>query len=298
MIARAKGFAGLLLACSATFACDDCDEGNEGCACYGNQTCDGSLACRSDTCVNLGEDDTSDQNEGGAPMSAGGDAPAPDVDQSPGGSSPNAGGSSPNAGGSQGADPPGPTLNEGTNWLVLQGDVAAGSEPLNGELGIEGVFYAYDDGCASYEWDMATRCIRGTHCTPSADNWGVGVGFDFYNDGVEKTVWSATQHAARGIAWTATGSDFQVWLTNMDPSLGSSCGAMLDCTMKGPPDGTPSGEYEGTLNFDDLVKDDWGGTGVEYTFDPTRLLSVQFKLPSSAVNPGFELCIDRFGIIR
>src|SRR5690606_2451741 len=117
------------------------------------------------------------------------------------------------------------TLVSGTNWLALDGSGAPSSAVPNSLLGIEGVFYAYGDECATYTWNDTARCISGTHCAPSAANWGVGIGFDFYNDGTSKTTWSAAEHSARAVQWSVSGSSsssgvFQVWLTNMDSSYG------------------------------------------------------------------------------
>jgi hypothetical protein len=43
-----------------------CAPGSEGCECYGNGTCDGSLACFSDLCVDAGGDGDGDTEMGGA----------------------------------------------------------------------------------------------------------------------------------------------------------------------------------------------------------------------------------------
>lgn len=50
-----------------------CEPGSEGCACYGNSTCDGDLSCLSDTCVDAGGDGDGDGDMGGAPGDGDGD---------------------------------------------------------------------------------------------------------------------------------------------------------------------------------------------------------------------------------
>lgn len=50
---------------------DACEPGSEGCECYGNGTCDGSLSCLSDTCVDAGGDGDGDM--GGATGDGDGD---------------------------------------------------------------------------------------------------------------------------------------------------------------------------------------------------------------------------------
>jgi hypothetical protein len=48
-----------------------------------------------------------------------------------------------------------------------------------------------------------------------------------------------------------------------------------------------------------MVKDYWGGAGVNYRFDPAAVHALQFKLP--AINVGgvsFSFCIDALGVVR
>ena len=150
----------------------------------------------------------------------------------------------------------------------------------------------------------------GNLCSPGADyaNWGMAVGFDFHNTGDEgtppntKLPWSANAQGAIGLSWELSGTvaPVQVWVTNMDPSWGGQCSAD-DCAINGPPDGAGETEFFLTksLYFDSLLKDDWGGTGTDYTFNPGNILAMQFKLASVTAGAiSYEFCVDRIGIIR
>jgi len=60
-----------MFACSSESSEGDCPEGDERCACYPNDTCNGDLECRSNKCVSLGDggnggDGGGDNNGGGA----------------------------------------------------------------------------------------------------------------------------------------------------------------------------------------------------------------------------------------
>lgn len=204
--------------------------------------------------------------------------------------------------------PPSGELSSGVNWLTFDGDWADASATPNSELNISGALYAYGDSCATVEWDPATRCVSGEICEPGADyaNWGMAVQFDFHNTGEEgsppetKLTWNPAAVGATGVAWRISGAPagLQAWITNMDPFHGGACAADT-CEIEGPPDGTPSASGSDELHFASLVKDDWGGSGTNYTFDPSAILSLQFKLP--AVNVGassFAFCIDAIGIVR
>ncbi len=196
----------------------------------------------------------------------------------------------------------------GVNWLLFDGDWADLSASPNGELNISGALYAYGDSCATVDWDPATRCVSGEICDPGPDyaNWGMAVGFDFHNTGDEgspanaKLTWDPATVGATGVAWQISGAPagLQAWITNMDPTHGGVC-TVDACEIAGPPDGTTSASGSDELYFSSLVKDDWGGSGTSYTFDPSAILALQFKLP--AVNVGassYSFCIDTIGIIR
>lgn len=196
----------------------------------------------------------------------------------------------------------------GTNWLSFDGDWADLSESPNADLNISGAMYAYGDSCATVDWDPATRCVSGEICDPGADfaNWGVAVAFDFHNTGEDgsppnaKLTWDPAEVGAVGVAWRISGSapGLQAWITNMAPSHGGTC-TVDACEIDGPGDGTSLASNSDQLYFDSLEKDYWGGSGTSYTFDPSEILSLQFKLP--AVETGatsYSFCVDQIGIIR
>ena len=199
--------------------------------------------------------------------------------------------------GSSGASP--------TTWLALDGSTAPSSSAINAALGIEGVFYAYGDGCAKLNWDPAGRCASGKLCPPGPDVWGISIGFDFHNTGPNgtpadtKLTWNPETHGARGVAWRIheNAPKLEVWVLNMDSAWQGQCSGM-PCEIDGPPDGVSPAALAGELRFDDMIKDTWG-SGVEYTFDPEAVHALQFKIASVKVGAAeFDFCIDALGIVR
>lgn len=193
-------------------------------------------------------------------------------------------------------------------WLTLEADRAPGAAGANASVDIDGRFYAYADACAELHWDASTRCVSGKLCEPgfSYENWGIAVGFDFRTSGPDampadaKLLWDPRQVAAKGIAWRFSGTapGVQLWVLNMDPQFGDACDAMT-CEIAGPPDGTRSATLSGELAFASMEKDDWGGQGERYTFDPARVHALQIKLPAVVVGAAsFDFCIDALGVLR
>jgi hypothetical protein len=226
----------------------------------------------------------------------------------PTGGTPSTGGTTGGSATTGGAGGSGP-LTPGVHWLSIEGSWADISAEPNASLGISGALYAFADSCAQITWDEATRCVTGTLCDPGAtfENWGMAVGFDLRNTGAAgtpantKMPWNAGAVGAMGIAYQISGTApaLQAWITNMDPVWNGMCTAD-DCAINGPPDGSPAATLSsvGNLYFSTLVKDDWGGSGTIYTFNPSNILSLQFKMASVASGPvPFSFCVDRIGII-
>jgi hypothetical protein len=193
-------------------------------------------------------------------------------------------------------------------WLALAGSAAPASDAGNAALGINGSFYAYGDDCATLVWDETTRCASGRLCTAGAsyENWGIAVGFDFHATGASgdppdsKLVWNPDDVGVRGVTWRIRGTapGRQVWVLNMEPSFHGICSVMT-CEIAGPPDGAATPSLAGTLLFDDMVKDTWGGPSTPYRYDPAAVYALQFKLP--AINVGsasFDFCVEALGVIR
>jgi hypothetical protein len=210
-----------------------------------------------------------------------------------------------NTGGSSGGTAP-VELTTGTNWLTLVSDAAPSTKGINAKLGVEGVFYAYADPCAmpTMQWDSVSRCVSGELCLGDdlGTNWGVAIGFDFNSVSDVKHAWNATAAGVQGLAWK-THSPYaypmQVWVQNMDPAFGDVCSA-ASCSINGPPDGTSSASPNSQFLFSGMMKDYWGGTGTTYTFDPTRISSLQIKIPpaTSSLDTSYSLCVDGLGVIR
>ncbi|HEY0466770.1 MAG TPA: hypothetical protein VGC79_21335 [Polyangiaceae bacterium] len=206
--------------------------------------------------------------------------------------------------GSAGA--PATELTSGLNWLALVGNVAPSDYGVNPKLGVNGVLYAYGDGCASVYLDTS-RCVTGTLCLASAENWGVAIGFDFDNSGETGTppntkhAWNAGTYGVTGLAWKVqaqTPAGFQVWVQNMDPSFSGTCSEM-SCDIAGPADGSSVGSSSGSFSFATMEKDDWGGTGTAYTFNPANISAMQFKIKAATSSSlSYHLCVDQLGVLR
>ena len=230
-----------------------------------------------------------------------------------GGSKPNGGGGASEGGAENGGASAGTAAQAGSGgapritWLALSGSTAPSSSAINAGFGIEGWFYAYGDGCSTLNWDASGRCASGKLCDPAdLDNWGISIGFDFHNTGPgptppnAKLTWDPHEHGAQGVAWRVRGTapKLQVWVLNMAASWQGQCTGM-PCEISGPPDGVAPAPLNGELDFDSMVKDDWGGSGEEYTFDPAAVHALQFKIAAVKVGKAeFNFCIDALGIVR
>lgn len=196
------------------------------------------------------------------------------------------------------------TDDPGITWLSLDGNLAPGDRAPNAELGINGLFYPFSDPCVTLDWNPETRCATGTLCElgRNYEHFGIGLGFDFLrsSDYNSRWVWDPESVGVRGLAWEISGTapGLQVWMLNMDPSWNGECDG-YDCRIPGGGDGTPKAALQGTLLFDDLVKDNWSFNTVRYTFDPKAVYGFEFNLPTEqAGGQSFAFCIDRLGVIR
>ncbi len=218
----------------------------------------------------------------------------------------NGSGGSSNAGANSGGTSGGGSPNVGPTWLELEGAAAPSGLGDNGTLGVEGVFYAYGDACATptMQWDPDSRCLSGELCVAdeTGANWGVAIGFDLDNRSEVKHAWSASSAGVTGFAWSVQGlglSRLQFWIQNMDPAFGGTCAA-TSCSIDGPPDGTNAAAQSGQIDFNHLLKDDWGGSGTYYSFDPSNISSLQLKLPAplDPLATSYEICVNGIGVLR
>jgi hypothetical protein len=202
-------------------------------------------------------------------------------------------------------------LYSGVNWLTIADGWADPGEAPNGALKVSGALYAFGDDCSTLEWTPTGMggCISGRMCTPdnAGKNWGVGIGFDLSNTGDEgtppntKMPWDADAVNATGFAWIIQGQapGLGVWVTNMAPKFGGQCSA-ADCAIAGPADGLLLPPLDGALDFSSMSKDDWGGGGISYTFDPSNILALQFKLnarEASSSTLAFDFCVHKIGVV-
>ena len=255
-----------------------------------------------------------DGRGGAAAGAAAGAPPASSGANNAGGSKPSEDGGTSAGGAGNNGGSAGTTSQAGSGgvphitWLELRGSKAPSSFPTNDDLGIEGLFYPYDDGCSKLVWDDSTRCASGKLCDPavSLDNWGISIGFDFRNTGPQgtpanaKLTWNPNDFKAHGVAWRIRGTapKLQVWVLNMAPGWEGVCTGM-PCEIDGPPDGIAPAALNGELDFRSMEKDNWGGSGIPYTFDPAAVHALQFKIAAVEVGTAdFNFCIDALGIVR
>ncbi|HEX9619997.1 MAG TPA: hypothetical protein VF989_07680 [Polyangiaceae bacterium] len=128
----------------------------------------------------------------------------------------------------------------------------------------------------------------------------MGFDFNYHGDTDSKYTWDPTLYGVIGVGWEVSGLApvLQAWVTNMDPTWGGVCSAEA-CEIAGPPDGKASAGLSDYLLFDQMVKDDWGGSGVLYSFDPSAVLALQFKIPSVIAGAAsFSFCIDSIYLVR
>ena len=193
------------------------------------------------------------------------------------------------------------------DWLSFVNSDAPSTLSPNGALGINGVVSTRRDGCAELDWNPVTRCASGTLCNANnGENWGVALVFDFNHTGADDTppntteLWNPNDVGAFGVAWEITGSapGLQVWVLNMASTWNGQCAAET-CEINGPPDGTASAAPSGQLLFSNMRKDDWGGSGLVYKYDPAKVHALQFKLPAIIVGPvSSSFCLKSLGIVR
>jgi hypothetical protein len=193
------------------------------------------------------------------------------------------------------------------DWLSFVNSDAPAALSPNGALGIDGALSSRRDSCAVLDWNETTRCASGMLCNANnGENWGVALVFDFKHTGPDGTppntteVWNPNGVDARGVAWEVTGTapGLQVWVLNMAPEWNGQCSAET-CEIDGPPDGTSAAAASGQLLFNNMKKDDWGGSGLVYKYDPAKVHALQFKLPAIVVGPvSFSFCLKSLGIVR
>lgn len=192
-------------------------------------------------------------------------------------------------------------------WLSFVNSDAPSTLSPNGALGINGVVYGSADSCAVFNWNPLTRCATGTLCNANnGENWGVALVFDFKNTGPSgtpantKQLWNPNDVGALGVAWEITGSApaLQVWVLNMAPVWNGQCDAVT-CEIAGPPDGTAGASLAGQFLFSNMEKDDWGGSGIKYDYDPAKVHALQFKLPAIIAGAAsFSFCLKSVGLVR
>ena len=134
----------------------------------------------------------------------------------------------------------------------------------------------------------------------------VAVGFDLNvtpasgEPPITKLVWDPRDVGVKGFAWRIRGEApaAQLWVLNMDPQFGGACPEET-CEIAGPPDGNDAIALDGHLLFTSMNKDDWGGGGVPYDFDPGLVHALQLKLPTvRARGESFDFCIEALGVVR
>ena len=273
-----------------------CANGNVRCPCYANNTCNANLSCISQICVEMPPPGGSTGSGAGAVV-AGGAISTGGVVVTGGTSTP----SSTAATTQVCADATHCTLGMDGSAVPASGN----------SYGIDGTFYVVGDPCtsASIKWDAANRCASGTLCAkdpPYYENWGVEISLNLNCGNGYDYGYDSTTNGVTGFFWEVTGSapHMQVWL-----ALAANVGACLQttnaCALDEPPWGNPSpsmgptGNNYVSIQTVNMSYDDWG-LGYTYPppFDPTRLHSVQWKLPAQTLSTPFNFCIQKVGVLH
>jgi hypothetical protein len=271
-----------------------CSPGNVRCPCYANNTCNGTLTCISQICVEMPL--TGGFSSGGVVV-AGGSISTGGVVVTGGTTT--------------------PTTTAATTQVCADAThctlgMAGNGVPATGNsYGIDGAFYVVGDSCTSKSiiWDAANRCASGTLCAkdpPYYENWGAEISLNLKCGNGYDYGYDATANGVTGFFWEVTGTapGMQVWL-----GLAANVGACLQttntCALSEPPWGNPSpsmgptGNNYVSIQTLNMSYDDWG-LGYTYPppFDPTRLHSVQWKLPARALATPFNFCIQKVGVLH
>jgi len=191
-------------------------------------------------------------------------------------------------------------------YLGLDGSTAPGS---GNSYGIDGGFYAVGDGCSTINWNAATRCASGTLCAkdpPYYLNWGAEIALNLNSNNGYEYGYDSTANGVTGFFWEVTGTapGMQVWVP-ITANLGACLQTTNACELQEPPWGNPTPTMgPGGNNFvmiqtPNMSYDNWG---LGYTYpppwDPTRLHSIQWKLPAQDFATPFSLCVQKVGVIH
>jgi hypothetical protein len=302
----------------------DCDDGDEGCSCYGNDTCNGDLTCKRGTCV-----DERPESQGGAPAGTGGGSPEEAGGSSPegtGGNAPEGGGSSPE--GTGGSSPEGTGGQpEGTGGQV-EGTGGSSATGCADPYVIDDFEDGDHDACPRSGWtidwwadgddygsaspalssikankdvlNVAVDTARGTSQRALRlqgyyfDDWGAEIGLTFNNPGEEiPDAVDLTQYS--GVTfWTRGTGTVQLQVPTVDTmpaSLGGLCsGEYPDCYdyFESGPFTLSSTWTQHAVSFGSLEKS-YAGTSMSSS-DKQYVLNLLFYVGASGST--FDLWLD------
>jgi hypothetical protein len=143
--------------------------------------------------------------------------------------------------------------------------------------------------------------------------WGAGIGLDLNAEGGEgrtKLAWNATEHGVTGIAFEldqVPANGLRVEFPIVLPSAGHDAG-MEPATTEDHPDGSPY--WGATSDFppspvrvgrNELRFSSVTGPRSSYTFDPTKILAIQFHVPAVTVGTtraAYRFCIENLTFLQ
>jgi len=202
---------------TGTGGSSQCTTGSEGCACYANDTCNGTLKCLSHLCVSLTGTAGTTGTGGSATGTAGTTGTGGSATGTAGTTS--TGGSATGTAGTTGTGGSGTAGTSGGNTLTFDaGVIMAGSN----NFGIVGAIYTFSDGAGSTITPNCTSdtcfasvtgpgpfCVSGTGTTvllnsstlqyDYATYWGAALGMDLYNPTNTSNAQEAYVASAHGV---------------------------------------------------------------------------------------------------
>ncbi len=196
----------------------------------------------------------------------------------------------------------------GVTWLSLDGDLAPASLEPNGELAIDGRFYAHADDCATLNWDPETRCATGT-CARRVPTFRTGASPSASTStprdptarrpipSIPGTRPRSARKASPG-ASAATPLRWRCGSSTWTPRTGANA-PKNSARSSGHPTEPHASCSRARCRSAACRKDDWNGSGIDYEFDPAAVHALQFKLPAIVAGAAeFSFCIDDLGLVR
>jgi hypothetical protein len=262
-----------------------CTAGEDGCACYGNMTCNPGLMCDGQMCRPIGGGNGSGGSSG---TGSGGST-------TPGGS-----GGSVVPGGTGGAPA---TCSNGTNLGTLPIDATGWVARECNNRGIQGAWYCYDDNvnatsCVDdrtpFRASPPGMCLSGTttvDATFTAWGAGLGLGLNQTAGSTAKAAYNATGTGLSGLRVTITGNlggnPLRVTFTSRADTSGT-VSPFVELTAAGTHD---------VMIAAARVPPTWTAPEAGQYANPASIFDVQFAIPGGGRASSYDFCVTSLALI-